>query len=284
MAKSNRFDGVVVNQTTTEEGCIFTSDKNGRACLDGTISFRVVLINDLRKYGKGLHIGQLGWTVEGTTDGYKWIEVVFDTGQRLMVLFYGIQRVVPEKAKLISQELIARNRNTRYDADPDVARKCHEQGNLDHYGKYILLGEMTVQGEGDQELYAFTFPSLRELAELKGHAHYPVKIGYSKETDAGALGRIRGLILEQAAYPEKPILLWVHRTWDGHHLETQVHRKLRSLDRKLPNSLGKEWFLTSKSELLEILGMSFPASYKDDRPEPRNHFVQPGQRMSPPMP
>jgi hypothetical protein len=282
MAKPTRFDGMVVKTAITEEGYIDTFDKNGRACLDGTISCRVVLINDLRKYGKGLHIGQLGWTVEGTTDGYKWIEVAFDTGQRLMVLSFGIQRIVPEKAGLISEDLIAKNRNTSYDADIVVAEKCHHDWKLNHYGKYIVLGEMTLQGEGDQELYAFTFPSLQELAELKGSAQYPVKIGYTKETEAGALGRIRGMILDEAGYPEKPVLLIVHRTWDGHGLETQVHRKLRNLDRKLANSLGKEWFFTSKSELLEILRMSPPFPYRQDRPEPRNPFVQQRQHMSPP--
>lgn len=282
MAEPTRFDGIVVKTTTTDEGYVDTFDKNGRACLDGTVSCRVVLINDLRKYGKGLHIGQLGWTVEGSTDGYKWMEVAFDTGQRLMVLSFGIQRIVPEKAEMISQDLIAKNRNTRYDADPDVAERCHHEWKLTHYSKYILLSELTVLGDGDQELYAFTFPSLRELAELKGASHYPVKVGYTKEIDAGTLGRIRGLIADEACYPERPVLLCIYRTWDGQDLETQVHRKLRDLKRLLPSSLGREWFLTSKSELLEILRESSPAPYRPDRPEPRNPFVQPEQRMSPP--
>src|SRR5206468_3862363 len=44
----------------------------------------------------------------------------------------------------------------------------------------------------------------------------------------------------------------------GRDLEKQVHHNLRELDLKIVHSLGSEWFLTSKPELLEILqGCSF---------------------------
>lgn len=257
MAKRNTCDGIVVSEQTTDEGYIHTFDKNGRSCWDNMAPARVVLVKDLRRYGKNLHIGQLGWTVPGTTDGYKAVDVEFDTRQRLSVrLAHGvspIERVVPEKAKEISQALIQKYRNTRFDADCDVAEKCRQEWIQQSYGEYISLRELTMSGEGDQELYAFTFPSLRELARFKDEEHYPVKIGYSKESDAGALGRIRQQIIEAAAYPERPVLLHVQRTWDGRDLEKQVHRKLRELGRKVVHSLGREWFVTSKPELLEIL-------------------------------
>ena len=270
MARRNTFDGIVVSELTTDEGYIHTFDKNERSCWDNKAAVRVVLVKDLRKYGKGLHIGRLGWTVPGTTDGYKVIDVQFDTGQRLSVrLPFGvspIQRVAPERANEISQALIQKYRNTRFDENLDVAKKCREEWIRRSYGEYISLTEMTVLGDGDQELYAFTFPSLRELASLKGEEQYPVKIGYSKESNAGAIGRVRQQIIEAAAYPERPVLLHVHRTWDGRNLEKQVHRKLRELARKVEHSLGTEWFLTSKSELLVILEQCVPAPYKADRP------------------
>jgi hypothetical protein len=270
MGKRSTFDGVVVSELTTDEGYIHTFDKNHRTCWDNTAAARVVLVKDLRRYGKELHIGQLGWTVSGTTDGYQAIDVEFDTGQRLSVrLPFGvtpIERVAPARAKEMSQALIQKCRNTRFDADRAVAEKCRQEWMHQSYGQFISLTEMTVAGEGDQELYAFTFSSLRELAILKGQDQYPVKIGFSKESDAGALGRIRGQITEAAAYPERPILLHVQRTWDGRDLERQVHRNLRELGRKAVHSLGTEWFLTSKPELLAILQRCSPAAYKVSRP------------------
>src|SRR5262245_52750553 len=70
-----KFDGVVVNRQIHADGTISTSDRNGRMCWDTTRPQRVVLTNDLRKYGPALHIGQLGWTIPSSTDGYKWIDV-----------------------------------------------------------------------------------------------------------------------------------------------------------------------------------------------------------------
>jgi hypothetical protein len=270
MAKRKKFDGMVASQLITDEGYVQTFDKNGRACWDGTAAARVVVVRDLRRYGKELHIGQLGWTIPGTTDGYKATDVDFDTGQRLSVrLPFGvspIERVVPERAEEISRILINKYRNTRFDADCVVAERCRQEWIHQNYGEYISLTEMTMSGDGDQELYAFTFPSLRELASFKGKEQYPVKIGYSKESDAGALGRVRQQITETAAYPERPVLLHVQRTWDGRDLEKQVHRNLWELDRKVVHSLGAEWFLTSKPELLEILQRCSPAPYKVGRP------------------
>lgn len=264
MASPKTFDGVVASQVITDEGYIRTFDKNDRPCYDGTLRTRVVLVHDLRVYGKGLHIGQLGWTAPETTDGYKAVRVEFPDGQRLLIRTFAMERVVPERAEEISQVLIRKYRNTRFDADAILAERCRQQWIDDYYGKYVSLAEMTTDGEGDQELYAFTFPSLRELADLRGDKQYPVKIGYAKSADAGAIGRIRQQITERAAYPEKPLLLHVQRTWDGRNLETQVHRSLRTLNRKVVHSLGKEWFLTSKDELLGILQTCSRASRNAD--------------------
>lgn len=119
-----------------------------------------------------------------------------------------------EAANTVAEELVSRNRNTRFDADPGVAASCREDWIAKYYGDYLTLSETIVKGVGDQELYAFTFPSLIELARLKGQDHYPVKIGFSKNASDGALGRIRSQILEKAGFPEKPAVLLVFKTWD----------------------------------------------------------------------
>ena len=129
-------------------------------------------------------------TVPARTDSYKWIDVVFDNGVQLPILVYGIERVIPERAAVIAADMLKMIRNTWFDADPVVAECCYREWIKKEYESWVATDEMVELGYGDEELYAFTFPSLRELASLKGAAHYPVKIGYTVNQDAGAINRI----------------------------------------------------------------------------------------------
>jgi len=246
------------------DGYLHTFDADGRLCLDTVNEERVILVKDLRVYGDGLHIGRLGWTIPATSDGYTITDVLFDTGHRFRVNRHAFERVDPRTAEATASELIDKYRNTRFDLDPTIAQQRREEWVLATYGKYMTLKNTSRGGAGDQELYAFTFPSLMELARLRGQAHYPVKIGYSKNASDGAFGRIRQQILELAGYPEPPEVLCVWRTWDGRMLETLVHRHLRKSARAVPNSLGKEWFHTTLNELVTLLKQSeLPVLPKD---------------------
>ncbi len=254
------FDGKVIHREISADGTVCTSDRNGRICWDSERAERVILANDLRKYGPALHIGQLGWTIPGTTDGYKWIDVEFDTHQRLSVLVYGLVCVDPSRADEIATALIEKNGNTRFDARVDVAERCRREWIRKGYETYLAVDELIERGVGSQELYALAFPSMRQLAAIKGESVFPMKIGYSANEDDGALGRIRSLILEAAAYPEKPSVMLIYRTWDGRKLESHVHKQLRQKQRNVGSALGKEWYLTNPAELLEIIEMcSMPA-------------------------
>lgn len=235
------------------DGFLHAYDRDGRLCLDSKNPERIVLVHDLRVYGESLHIGALGWTVPETTDGYKEVDVKFDTGRRLRLKRYAFERVAVEAEHLVSAKLMSQHTNTRFDADPEIAASCRAKWIAASYGPYMSLDQTNVVGEGDQELYAYTFPSLKELAGLKGEPWYPVKVGYSQNTSDGAYGRIRSQILEKAAYPEKPEVLCIWRTWDGRNLERQVHQRLRSIGRKVLESLGREWFTTSTGELSELV-------------------------------
>ncbi|MCL4202049.1 MAG: GIY-YIG nuclease family protein [Pirellulaceae bacterium] len=247
------------------DGYLHTYNADGRLCLDIENRERIVLVHDLRTYGDDLHIGALGWTIPETTDGYTFADVIFDTGQRLRLKRYAFERVTVQSAKAVADQLIEDNRNTRFDADPVVAASCREDWIAKYYGEYLTLSETIVKGVGDQELYAFTFPSLTELATVKGDEHYPVKVGFSKNSSDGAFGRIRSQILEKAGFPEKPKVLLVFRTWDGRQLETQVHKRLRSLGRRIPDSLGREWFMTCTGELLQLIDQCDLADLPPDR-------------------
>ncbi|MCA9252041.1 MAG: GIY-YIG nuclease family protein [Phycisphaerae bacterium] len=247
------------------DGYLHAYDADGRLCLDIEKRERIVLVHDLRTYGDDLHIGALGWTIPETTDGYTFADVIFDAGQKLRLNRYAFERVTVESAKVAADRLIKNNRNTRFDADPVVAASRRGDWVAKYYGEYLTLSETIVKGIGDQELYAFTFPSLIELATARGDERYPVKVGFSKNSSDGALGRIRSQILEKAGFPEKPNVLLVFRTWDGRQLETQVHKRLRSLGRKISASLGREWFMTSIGELLQMIDQCDLADLPPDR-------------------
>ena len=252
MPKKSEFDGIVVKREVSPEGYLYCYDKNGRSCWGSPEPERVVLTNDLRKYATGLHIGSLGWTVPGTTDGYKWVDVQFDCGPRLPILVYGLERVPPERGDEVSARLIAEHKNTRFDADPAVAEECRREWVRKSYEAFLATDEMVESGEGDQEVYAFTFRSLQELAKLKNEAMYRVKVGWTQNKDDGSLGRIRGFAFEKAAFPERPSILLIQSTWNGRALETAIHRRLREQGRRILTAPGVEWFLTNAAEILAI--------------------------------
>jgi T5orf172 domain len=261
VAKKNKFDGIVVKRDVDGNGFVRSYDKNDRPCWGGDQPERVVLMHDLRKYASGLHIGQLGWTVPGTTDSYKWIDVLFDNGVQLPILVYGIERVIPERAVAIAADLIDKNRNTRFDADAVVAEQYNREWVKQEHSGWVDTDQAVELGSGPEEVYAFTFPSLKELAHLKDAAHYPVKIGFSGNQDAGAIQRIRNQMTEAAAFPQRPALLLVYRTWDGRALELLVHAELRRRNRKLGTAPGVEWFMTNETEVAELctqLGPNVP--------------------------
>lgn len=252
MTKKNRFDGVIVTRTTDAHGYVHAYDKNDRLCWDSEIAERVVLTEDIRKYGHGLHKGQLGWTVPGSTDGYKWVDVQFDTGPCIPVLTYGLERVLHEKAETISQAIIESCRGTRFDADVAIADVKRGEWIREQFGTHIDSDDLVQMGEGPEEVYAYTFPSLVELAHFKRQSFYPIKIGYTADKDIGTFNRVRSQVSENAAYPEKIKLLFIFRCKDGRAAEVEVHRRLRTANRRLQSAVGREWFLSNAEELRQL--------------------------------
>lgn len=249
MAKKSRFDGKVVRRTTDPAGYVAAFDENDRLCWDNENPERIVLTEDLRKYGHGLYKGQLGWTVPGSTDGYKWIDVQFDSGPCISVLTYGLERVLQDKAEVISQTIIESWRGTRFDADTAIAEAKQEEYARVEFGAYIDSDDLVQIGTGPQEVYAFTFPSLVELALLKCQSQYPVKVGYTADGDMGTFARVRTQIIESAAYPERVKLLVILRCKDGRAAELELHRQFRTEGRKVQHSVGREWFFSNAEEI-----------------------------------
>lgn len=268
MAKKSQFDGIIVSRSTDPDGYVHAYDKNDRLCWDSENAERVVLTEDLRKYGRGLHRGQLGWTVPGSTDGYKWVDVQFDSGPCIAVLTFGLERVSPVKAEAISQAVIEYCRGTRFDADETTAEAKRDEWIREEFGTHIDSDDLVQMGDGPQEVYAYSFPSLVELAHFKRQKYYPIKIGYTADKDIGTFNRVRSQIFENAAYPERVKLLFIFRCKDGRAVEVEVHRQLRTADRRVESAVGREWFLSNAEEIRQLF-----ASLAIDAPNKTLHLT-----------
>ena len=106
-------------------------------------------------------------------------------------------------------------------------------------------------GKAPNRSTAFSFASLRRLAEFDGLADYPIKVGYTAR-EIGAIARVRGLMYEAAAFPERPQLLLVFGTANGRALETAILRELRAEGRKLKGSPSPEWFRSTREQIAAL--------------------------------
>lgn len=250
--KPPKYDGIVVTRHTTEEGYTYCQDKTGRICFDSENPQRVVLEKDLRRIAAGLHPGQLGWTVPSALDAYTSAMVQFDNGPLLKVAAWDVRCVAPDAAGRISEGLLSEHRGTPYDADPVVGEELRRKEIHRACGDVVDFSQVQEGGDGSQEIYAFSFQSLRRLAQFEQRPHYPVKIGYTADRDYGAALRVRGFVMEKAGYPERVQLLLVWRTPNGRGLETAIHRWLKAEGRQMREAMSREWFHTNAAEVLGL--------------------------------
>ena len=128
-------------------GRIHACDANGRPCFDLDNPERVVLTRDFREYAPELHRGALGWTVPTDSDGYTFARIAFDAGPRLRLRNFTVDRVPAETAEVIAAEIIAENRNTRFDADRVIAAR-HYQEFLASYANTLSLASTKLRRDG----------------------------------------------------------------------------------------------------------------------------------------
>lgn len=110
------------------------------------------------------------------------------------------------------------------------------------------IQEFTPPPSYNGEIYVYYFPAYKELAELKQEQFFPCKIG---RTSTDYESRIKSQV--GTALPEKPVVMFNIKTNNPVELETIIHRILKHKNRKHPDSVGNEWFLTNKEELTSIL-------------------------------
>ncbi len=103
-------------------------------------------------------------------------------------------------------------------------------------------------GTGDETVYCYTFPSLVELAKLKGDKMMPMKIG---KTSFPSLDRVS--LQCGVSNPERPVVPLAIRVENSALYERALHRVLTIWNRWIDDAPGSEWFKTSKTEILSIV-------------------------------
>ena len=97
-------------------------------------------------------------------------------------------------------------------------------------------------GKGKSSVYLFYYSAYRCLAEYEGKEFWACKIG-SVETQV------------PSEMPEPPEIPFVLRTDDAENLEQLLHNILRFRGKQIADAPGKEWFMTSPSEVEDIYKM-----------------------------
>jgi len=124
----------------------------------------------------------------------------------------------------------------------------------------IAIGESTpfpiadvVAGVGRSTIYAYYLPTYRRNAEAQGESYWPCKIG---RTERDPIERI--MAQAATALPEHPHVALVLHTDHPIAWEAIIHGVLTVRGRKLKDSPGSEWFLTSLDEVKAIIQTIMP--------------------------
>jgi hypothetical protein len=110
-----------------------------------------------------------------------------------------------------------------------------------------------VLGEGPGSVYLYYLPTYRLRTEEHNENTWPCKIG---RTERDPLSRV----LSQAgtALPETPHIALIVRTPFALAWESAIHGVLTLRGRRIEDSPGSEWFLTSPSEVLLLVNAFKP--------------------------
>ena len=106
--------------------------------------------------------------------------------------------------------------------------------------------ERTI-GSGSSSVYLYYYPQYRESAESKGENVWECQIGRTIHSEAD--GRIRG---QATGLPENPKIGLHIKTNVEVKIEQIIHDILKGRGKHIEEAPGREWFLTSPSEVEEI--------------------------------
>jgi len=123
-----------------------------------------------------------------------------------------------------------------------------------------------VIGTGSSAVYVYYLPAYRHRAEQNHEQAWPCKIGYSNGDPI-----LRVLAQASTALPERPQIALVIRTNMPSVFESAIHNTLMIRGKKIDNSPGSEWYLTSPNEVESIADFilgAIPKAGDDDADVP----------------
>ena len=112
---------------------------------------------------------------------------------------------------------------------------------------FEILKTIDALSLGDETLYVWWHPESERLAKLEGRNEWAMKIG--KHNSRNVENRIEDY---KTPIPYKPIFGLVVFCKEPYDLEKCVHLTLEHRNKKI-GEVGNEWFITSVSEIEEIL-------------------------------
>ena len=112
-------------------------------------------------------------------------------------------------------------------------------------------------GSGKSSVYLYYYPQYRESSESKGEKVWECKIGRTIHGEAD--GRIRG---QATGLPESPKIGLHIKTDKEVKIERIIHDILEVRGKHIEEAPGREWFLTSPSEVEEIYNFIGESSHE----------------------
>ena len=112
-----------------------------------------------------------------------------------------------------------------------------------------------IIGSGKQSVYLYYYPAYRRLAELQDEEVWACKIGKAKNDPL-----IRISSQTRTALPEYPTVGLIIKTNEFTLMETTIQNILKLQGKHIRNAPGREWFLTSPSEVEKVYESNFANS------------------------
>ena len=114
------------------------------------------------------------------------------------------------------------------------------------------LAPEKIIGSGKQSVYLYYYPAYRRLAELQSEEVWACKIGRARNDP---ISRISSQT--RTALPEYPKVGLIIKTDEFTLMETTIQNILKLQGKHIQDAPGREWFLTSPSEVETVYENNF---------------------------
>lgn len=136
-----------------------------------------------------------------------------------------------------------------------IPSSAEDDDSVDPEPNNLDLDPEKIIGFGKQSVYLYYYPVYRRLAELEGEEVWACKIGKAKNDPL-----IRISNQTRTALPEYPKVSLVIKTDEFALMEITIQNILKLQGKHKQDAPGREWFITSPSEVEQIYKNNFQNS------------------------